>query len=360
MRDKENLVYGRGILRSGRLLLAALALFACDLRQKIVSIPDNVSDFIAVRLPALLADPSTEIYEYASILDYGGYAGDYEMPSSGSGVSGIKSVDYGDYISYASSSDYAMPGAEPKQVQRQTLMEQSKDYGALIVAEKKSFVLSVREIKVDKGDTAYSIAKKYGMPLERLAVLNNLKEPYQLSVGQSLKTETAEIITTKTEISKTDMAPLPSAPAIKTDTHVASSNANVKLPSLPVRAGPKFAWPVKGKIVSDFGQKKSGLNNDGINIGAPLGTAVGVADNGVVAYAGNELKGLGNLIIVQHAGGWMTVYAHLDDFVVKRGDKVSIGQKIGTVGQTGKIGDPQLHFEIRKGSKAHDPKRELR
>jgi murein DD-endopeptidase MepM/ murein hydrolase activator NlpD len=69
---------------------------------------------------------------------------------------------------------------------------------------------------------------------------------------------------------------------------------------------------------------------------------------------------MGNLLIIQHAGGWMTVYAHLNDFIVKRGDRVAAGQKIGTVGTTGKVSEPQLHFEIRKGSKAYDPKRELK
>lgn len=79
------------------------------------------------------------------------------------------------------------------------------------------------------------------------------------------------------------------------------------------------------------------------------------AENGVVAYAGNEVKGMGNLIIVQHADGWMTVYAHMDSLSVKRGTKVSVGQKIGTVGVTGKVDKPQLHFEIRKGTKAYNP-----
>ena len=98
-----------------------------------------------------------------------------------------------------------------------------------------------------------------------------------------------------------------------------------------------------------------GLFNDGINIAASRGTAVNAAENGVVAYAGNEVKGMGNLIIVQHSGGWMTVYAHLDSMTVRRGTKVSVGQKIGTVGETGKVDQPQLHFEIRKGTKAYNP-----
>jgi murein DD-endopeptidase MepM/ murein hydrolase activator NlpD len=97
------------------------------------------------------------------------------------------------------------------------------------------------------------------------------------------------------------------------------------------------------------------LFNDGINISASRGTAVRSAENGVVAYAGNEIKGMGNLVIVQHSDGWMTVYAHMDTMSVRRGARVKVGDKIGTVGQTGKVDSPQLHFEIRKGTKAYNP-----
>jgi LysM repeat protein len=322
-------------------------LTACDLRQRIVDVPNNIGDFIASRYPALLADSDTEIYQYASVLDYGDAGG-------GGTYAPVPHTEYSridDYISYSDKGDYALPA------QSQIISDVSKDYGTLIIAEKKSFVLNAKEIKVEKGDTAYSIAKKYNMPLQRLAVLNKLSEPYQLSVGQTLQVESAEIVTTKTEITKTEMA---MTPIIKTETPVIKSNVNVKLPTLTARSGSKFSWPVRGNIISDFGPKRNGLKNEGVNISASLGTTVAAAENGNVAYAGNELKGLGNVLIIQHSGGWMTVYAHLDNFVVKRGDKVGVGQKIGTVGQTGKVSGPQLHFEIRKGSKAYDPKKELK
>lgn len=325
-------------------------LASCDLRQRIVDMPNNIGDFIASRYPALLADPDTEIYEYASVLDYGS---DNNASLYGAPPPSIEYGNIGDYVLYSDSGDYQMP------VKTQTISDVSKDYGALIVAEKKSFVLNVREIKVEKGDTAYSIAKKYNMPVERLAILNGLKDSYQLSIGQTLKVESAEIVTTKTEITKSEMTSAPDATPVKKDQPVISGSA-VKLPKLDARSSNKFMWPAKGTIISDFGPKRSGLTNDGINIGANEGTVVSAADNGVVAYSGNELKGMGNLLIIQHAGGWMTVYAHLDEFVVKRGDKVKVGQKIGTVGKTGRVSEPQLHFEIRKGSKAYDPKKELR
>ena len=316
------------------LVFCFASLAACDLRQYIVDAPNNIGDFIATRYPALLADPNTEIYEYASVLDYGG-------PSAAA-------PNIRDYLIYAPGTDYMMP--DQSVMREQTISEISKDYGTLSVLEKKSFILNTREIAVEKGDTANSIAKKYNMPLARLAVLNDLKEPYALAVGKTLKVEVAEIVTTKTETPKTEARPAETPPA----------SPAVRLPKLDARAGSLFSWPVRGDIISDFGPKKNGLTNDGINIGAPIGTDVAAADNGVVAYAGNELKGMGNLLIIQHAGGWMTVYAHLDGFVVKRGDKVAAGQKIGAVGKTGKVSEPQLHFEIRKGSKAYDPKKQMK
>jgi len=117
---------------------------------------------------------------------------------------------------------------------------------------------------------------------------------------------------------------------------------------------------VQGKILSRYGSKNNGLFNDGINISVPKGTDVKAAENGVVAYAGNEVKGMGNLIIMQHSDGWMTIYAHLDSMSVKRGSVVKVGQNIGKVGMTGKVDKPQLHFEIRKGTKAYNPTQYLK
>ena len=117
----------------------------------------------------------------------------------------------------------------------------------------------------------------------------------------------------------------------------------------------KFSWPVRGAIVSKFGTIGKGRANDGINIKAARGTAVKAADAGTVAYAGNELKGFGNLILVRHNDGWITAYAHNDRLLVKKGQKVRRGEKIATVGATGGVNSPQLHFEIRAGKKAVNP-----
>lgn len=221
--------------------------------------------------------------------------------------------------------------------------------------------VELKEIVVGRGDTLYSISRKYSIPVNDLAVMNRLSAPFNLSVGQKLRvpnlatapvSDSVKINTTKKENVTAEKQPVKIA---KAPVKKISSDPSKKLPSISARSSSKFAWPVRGKILSAYGAKSNGLFNDGINISASRGAAVRAAENGVVAYAGNEVKGMGNLVIIQHAGGWMTVYAHLDSMAVRRGHKVSVGQKIGAVGETGKVDSPQLHFEIRKGTKAYNP-----
>jgi murein DD-endopeptidase MepM/ murein hydrolase activator NlpD len=116
-----------------------------------------------------------------------------------------------------------------------------------------------------------------------------------------------------------------------------------------------FIWPVDGKVISKFGPTRDNLRNDGINIAAPVGAPVKASADGVVAYAGNELRGFGNMILLRHAGGWVTAYAHNSSLLVKRGDKVRQGQTIARVGSSGSVDFAQLHFELRQGTKAVDP-----
>ncbi|HYC04701.1 MAG TPA: LysM peptidoglycan-binding domain-containing M23 family metallopeptidase [Azospirillaceae bacterium] len=127
----------------------------------------------------------------------------------------------------------------------------------------------------------------------------------------------------------------------------------------PPRSAGRFAWPVSGTMLSSFGPKPGGAHNDGINIGAPKGTPVVASEDGVVAYSGNELRGFGNLLLIRHGDGFVTAYAHLDTLLVERGARVTRGQRIGTVGATGNVRGPQLHFEIRKGNQALDPMEQL-
>ncbi|MBV8849078.1 MAG: peptidoglycan DD-metalloendopeptidase family protein [Methylobacteriaceae bacterium] len=114
-------------------------------------------------------------------------------------------------------------------------------------------------------------------------------------------------------------------------------------------ANPEFRWPARGRVIRGFS------GNDGINIAVPEGTAVKAADDGVVAYAGNELKGYGNLVLIRHSNGFVSAYANNSTLDVKRGEQVKRGQTIAKSGQTGNVATPQLHFELRKGSTPVDP-----
>jgi murein DD-endopeptidase MepM/ murein hydrolase activator NlpD len=109
----------------------------------------------------------------------------------------------------------------------------------------------------------------------------------------------------------------------------------------------RFIWPLKGELISDFGPKGTGQRNDGLNIRAPQGAPVRAAAGGMVAYSGNQVPGFGNLVLITHADGWVTAYAHLSSTAVKMKQQVSQGDIIGEVGQTGGVTEPQLHFELR-------------
>lgn len=571
--------------------VTGLLVTSCDLQPKIASIPDSVGDFISSRYPALLADPATqpEIYNSAAT-DYGVYASP-ELYGS---------VTEDDYVLYSSISDYIIPPqAEPSDVPDTTesvtetvtdatdTMDTSKIDTTEVLAVPMYGQLEltsgtqINTVIVSKGDTLYSIAKKYNMKIEDLARINKISAPYNLKIGQLLHLtsqdadtgvvdkqsvikplsessvkdvsksqvqtvpiETQQIVikhptptTTRVELEEITVAPgetlysisrrysvpvndlavmndisapftlfvgqrikVPNleAPSIHVATSVVSapvsksgrspvsetlvvntplaktqsekvsntkkadakknedvcqdkqdkknelnksqktkktestqdksksvdapitknaksslyggndkqnnksaqktkmdksdtktttdkvsnkkssktskqtkdiksgekqkisSDPNKALPKMVARSSSKFSWPVRGKILSHFGAKSQGLFNDGINISATRGTTVKSAENGVVAYAGNEVKGMGDLVIIQHADGWMTVYAHMESMAVRRGAKVSVGQKIGTVGATGRVDKPQLHFEIRKGTKAYNPMKYLK
>jgi murein DD-endopeptidase MepM/ murein hydrolase activator NlpD len=125
-------------------------------------------------------------------------------------------------------------------------------------------------------------------------------------------------------------------------------------PGLP--QGGHFAWPVRGHILAGYGVARDGGHNDGINIGASRGAPVAAIDSGIVAYAGNELRGYGNLVLIKHASGWISAYAHCDELLVKKGDPVYRGKVIAKVGATGGVGEPQLHFELRRGKRPVDPR----
>lgn len=131
-------------------------------------------------------------------------------------------------------------------------------------------------------------------------------------------------------------------------------------PSSDIATG--FSWPLtqKGEVIMSFNQVVSGAKNDGINIAAPKGTPIVAIADGEVAYSGNELKGFGNIIFIKHKDNWASAYAHADKLLLKTGQKVKKGQQIGTIGQTGYVNKPQLHFELRKNGEAMDPTKHLK
>jgi murein DD-endopeptidase MepM/ murein hydrolase activator NlpD len=151
----------------------------------------------------------------------------------------------------------------------------------------------------------------------------------------------------------------------KTPTGEAKPTAPIKRPQIVAStepasaASPRFRWPVTGRIISEFGSKPGGARNDGVNLAVPEGTPVKAAGAGTVIYAGNELKGFGNLVLLRHADGWVSAYAHNSQLNVKRGDAVNRGEIIANAGATGSVSQPQVHFELRKGNKPVDPLRYL-
>jgi murein DD-endopeptidase MepM/ murein hydrolase activator NlpD len=119
---------------------------------------------------------------------------------------------------------------------------------------------------------------------------------------------------------------------------------------------PAFAWPVAGRVLSEFGSTANGGKNDGINIATTMDAPIHASASGTITYAGDELKNYGNLVLIKHLGGFTTAYAHADRLVVSRGDVVTKGQVIGYAGQTGDVDTPQLHFEIREQTTPVNPR----
>lgn len=140
-------------------------------------------------------------------------------------------------------------------------------------------------------------------------------------------------------------------PEQHTDFSYAPEHADISSSAPP----DEFAWPLQGHVISAFGTKSNGEQNDGINIASDYGIPIHAAAGGTVTYAGDELKGYGNLVLIRHDDGYVTAYAHAQTLSVRRGEVVTRGQVIGYVGDTGGVGEPQLHFEIRRGKTPVDP-----
>jgi murein DD-endopeptidase MepM/ murein hydrolase activator NlpD len=251
---------------------------------------------------------------------------------------------------------------------------------------------------VSSGDTLYGVARRHNVSAAALANANGLDTSASLRIGQSLVLPGGSAPVTQQPV---QVASLGSQVAVPAGRAVAVASQPLESPSPAVTPAPapvaekvepvvvqpvaytppsaaaqtvekaaaqdtslpepdamdtgKFRWPARGRIVSEFGRKTNGVQNDGINLAVPEGTSVRAAENGVVAYAGNELKGYGNLVLIRHADDYVTAYAHNSELLVKRGDQITRGQIIAKAGQTGSVTSPQLHFEVRKGSRPVDP-----
>ncbi|KAA5606882.1 LysM peptidoglycan-binding domain-containing M23 family metallopeptidase [Roseospira marina] len=265
---------------------------------------------------------------------------------------------------------------------------------------------------VAPGETLYALSRLYGPPVSAIANANGLAPPYVIRVGESLVVPLDHPETpaaaAPTVIARTPLgAPPPqsTAPASPTTTVPADpvplldptpgrSASPTPAPSPtptppptaspaaeppppppmpsaavardavpgnapPPRAGSLFHWPVEGTVITEFGPNDTGQHNDGLNIAVPEGTPIRAADNGVVVYAGNELQGFGNLILIRHAENWTTAYGQASRLDVRRGQVVERGQVIARSGRTGNVDRPQIHFEIRQGTRPVDPRDHL-
>ncbi|MDR7229275.1 murein DD-endopeptidase MepM/ murein hydrolase activator NlpD [Caulobacter sp. BE264] len=247
---------------------------------------------------------------------------------------------------------------------------------------------------VQTGDTLGEIAKRFNVSVKALAAENNLRATASLKKGQKIALpdgfrDKGPIKTTTTSVGATRPTTPPANTYARVDSSAMSSPApatpsspipytasgGATRPSAPVAAQPitppantrpiietaaapteaeiiasgkgKFAWPLRGEIISTFGVKGTGQRNDGLNIRAPQGTPVLSSADGEIAYAGNQVPTFGNLVLVKHADGWVTAYAHLSSTNVKMRQQVKQGEQLGTVGATGGVNEPQLHFEMR-------------
>ncbi|MDA8614724.1 M23 family metallopeptidase [Alphaproteobacteria bacterium] len=208
---------------------------------------------------------------------------------------------------------------------------------------------------VRPGDSVYVISQRYAVSQYQLAQLNFLKPPFELKIGQKLQLPNSLDFSVldvglPDGVSGTNIAqPAPTKTSVP-----AAPRKRFVAPSLAGSSG--FSWPVQGEIIAEFGPSQRGVHNDGVNIAASEGASVGAAAKGRVAFVGTNIKSFGKLVLVKHDGGIITAYAHLGDISVTEGDIVTAGQSIGTIGRSGRVDSPQLHFEIRKSRQPVDPR----
>ena len=229
---------------------------------------------------------------------------------------------------------------------------------------------------VNEKDTVASVSQRFGVSEQTIIDRNKLKgPPYTLKVGQYLELPGAKFFADNTggggatqavapnapgPVKKETLAPPPGAKGEATQpTPLAPPEREAAKPeSVTVAATPppRMSWPVNGKILVPYGTAAGGQKNDGIDIQATAGESVKAADGGTVIYAGSDVAHLGNLLLVQHPGGYITAYGNNESLLVKKGDAVKKGQVIAKAGSSGGVASPRVHFEVRRGgSKTIDP-----
>ena len=204
--------------------------------------------------------------------------------------------------------------------------------------------------RVKRGDTVLRIALDQGQSYRDIVRWNNLTDPNLIEVDQ--------LLLVRPPAGKMTVKPLTSAattpaPQKNADQRMAEPAAEPKIEAVKPDAPPpgiRLSWPAKGKVVEDFIDGK----NKGIDIAGKLGDPIQAASDGRVVYAGNSLRGYGNLVIVKHDNTYLTAYAHNRNLLVKEGDAVRKGQKIAEMGDTD-ANSVRLHFELRVNGKPVDP-----
>ncbi|WP_254294589.1 M23 family metallopeptidase [Sphingomonas tagetis] len=219
---------------------------------------------------------------------------------------------------------------------------------------------------VRAGETGIAIARAYGVDWGRVVTTNDLAEPYILRVGQRVLIPGEDRPLTREERAAAfridiDDIVTGSQPAITERARPAKPSASAArvLPSTSPVAPPAalvggFQWPARGQILRRFGPVATGERSDGLKIAVPLDTPILAAADGTVAYVGSDIPSLGGLVMIQHGGGWTTIYGHAGQLIVQRGQSVKRGQMIALSGDSG-TNRPQLHFEMRQGRTPVDP-----
>ncbi|MEM9809733.1 MAG: peptidoglycan DD-metalloendopeptidase family protein [Pseudomonadota bacterium] len=216
-------------------------------------------------------------------------------------------------------------------------------------SQRQSFDLNGVHV-VRHGDTLYSLSRAYGASVPDLAAVNRLQPPYTLAVGQQIVIPGAanQVARSRQQV--------PSQRSL--EAKMIEETVLPRTSAAAARAA-RFAWPLRGSVVAEFGDLQDGMRNDGLNIAAPMGSPVRATADGEVVYRGSELDGYGNLLLIKHDSGWVSAYAHTDAILVRKGDFVRQGQVVAKVGRSGSVSSPQLHFQLRRDLQPQDPRMAL-